>query len=139
MGHKYCSGTPKEWLKGKKIVWSKFAAEHDVPGRNGGQVVKELAFHIGIDVYALDGRQPDMRVRVHKRKPSGGEVSAVPSNPTVKKVKEAWANMITTGMYTLGEPCAPYSLTHYDVQSGKLEKTNVTIFDRKVPLNGISL
>ena len=60
MGHKYCSGRPKEWLKGKKIVCSKFAAEHDVPGRNGSQVVKELAFHIGIDVYALDGRQPDM-------------------------------------------------------------------------------
>ena len=75
-----------------------------------------------------------MQVRVHKRKPSGGEVSAVPSNLTVKKVKEA--NMITTGMYRLGEPCAPYSLTHYDVQCGKLEKTNVTIFDRKIPLNG---
>ena len=78
-----------------------------------------------------------MRVRVHKRKPSGGEVSAVPSNPTVKKVKEAWANMITTGRYTLGEPCAPYSLTHYDVQSGKLEKTNVTVYGRKIPLSDI--
>ena len=39
----------------KNIVWSKFAAEHNVPGRKGGQVVKELPFHNGIDVYALDG------------------------------------------------------------------------------------
>lgn len=29
------------WPEGKKIVWSKFAAEHNVPGRNGGQVVKQ--------------------------------------------------------------------------------------------------
>ena len=33
----------REWPEGKKIVWSKFAAEHNFPGRNGGQVVKELA------------------------------------------------------------------------------------------------
>ena len=29
--------------------------QQNVPGRNGGQVVKELAFHNGIDVYVLDG------------------------------------------------------------------------------------
>ena len=43
------------WPEGKKIVWSKFAAEQNVAGRNGGQVVKELALHNGIDVNALDG------------------------------------------------------------------------------------
>ena len=75
-------------------------------------------------------------MRVHKRKLPGGEIS-VPSTPTIKKVKEAWANMITTGRYTLGEPCAPYSLTRYRVQSGKLEKTNVTIYGRKISLNDI--
>ena len=40
--------------KGQKLVWSKFAKDHQVPGLNRGQAVKEFAIQNGIDVTSLD-------------------------------------------------------------------------------------
>lgn len=59
----------------------------------------------------------------------------MPSNPTLSKVKEAWAEMVSSGTYTLGEPCAPHQLR---VQNGgRLEKTVITTYGRIIPLRYI--
>ena len=52
-----------EWPIGTTINWSHFAKEHGIPERNGGQVAKEFAKENGIDVYALDQRSANTRVR----------------------------------------------------------------------------
>ena len=100
----------KQYPKDKPINWSQFAKEHDVPGSNGGQVVKQYAQQNGIDTIALDNRSPDRRLRSqHKRMP-GGEVS-IPCNPTPKSIKKSWSDMIESGELSLGEPCTPYTLS----------------------------
>ena len=42
------------------INWQNFAQEHGVPGRNRGQVVKELAKQSGIDISRLEGSTPNI-------------------------------------------------------------------------------
>ena len=36
------------WPEGLKINWSRFAREHQINAKNGGQIVKEFAVEIGI-------------------------------------------------------------------------------------------
>ena len=41
---------------------------------------------------------------------------------------------IESGQLTLGEPCAPYTLTRCTVVDGKVQQTKVEIYGRKIPL-----
>ena len=56
-----------------KINWSKFAREHGISNKNGGQIVKELAANDGIEVLKLECKEnsPTRRVRACKRKLPG--------------------------------------------------------------------
>ena len=123
----------KQYPKDKPINWSQFAKEHDVPGSNGGQVVKQYAQQNGIDTIALDNRSPDRRLRSqHKRMP-GGEVS-IPCNPTPKSIKKSWSDMIESGELSLGEPCTPYTLTKYITREGIVSTAEVPVYSRKFSL-----
>lgn len=42
--------------------------------------------------------------------------------------------MIESGRFTLGEQCAPYTLTRYIPQNGSLTAQERTVMARKVPL-----
>ena len=68
------------------INWQKCAREHNVPGRNCGQVVKQFAQQSGIDTFQLDNRAPATRSRSEKKKMPGGEISAS-ANPPPSAVK----------------------------------------------------
>lgn len=76
----------QNWPHNTRINWSEVARRHEIPGRNGGQVAKEFATMNGIDVFALDGRPDNIRVRAQKRKMPGQEIS-IPTLPTVDRVK----------------------------------------------------
>ena len=79
----------QEYPPAPPINWTKFAKEHNVQGRNCGEVVKEFATESGIDTHRLDGRTLLIRQRASKRKLPGGEIS-VPTNPPVSTIKLQW-------------------------------------------------
>ena len=115
------------------INWQKFAREHNIPGSNGGQVVKDFARESNIDTVRLDGREPNTRQRMRKRRLHGGEISA-PTCPTVRAVKESLRKMFENGELSLGVPCAPFTLTYYSIANGQLEKSHIVVTGRKFPL-----
>ena len=115
------------------ISWQKFARDHNIPGSNGGQVVKEFARESNIDTIRLDGRQPNVRQRMRKRRLHGGEISA-PAYPTVATVKDSWKRMFENGELSLGVPCAPFTLTQYSIANGQLEKSHIVVTGRKFSL-----
>ena len=116
------------------INWQKFAEEHQIPGQNRGQVVKQFAKHSGIDTEKLDGRKPNQRLRRRKRRLLGGEISA-PQNPPPKVLQQQWKALVDDGELSLGIPCAPLTLTHFITKNGHLEKNEVVVMGRKFPLS----
>ena len=70
-----------------KINWSKFAREHGVSNRNGGQIIKEYAVRSSINVDSLEQKQSvnTRRVRSCKRKLPG---------INIQKQKEAYLLII---------------------------------------------
>ena len=128
----------REWPQDQRMNWSKFAREHGIPGKNGGQVIKEYAENHGIDVVKIDGRTPTRRVRASRKRLPGNEIST-PANPTPASIKQEWAKMIQSGKLTIGETCAPYKLTRFIVKNGVVESMEVTVFGRKIPLAELRL
>lgn len=123
----------RNWPECDKINWSLVAREHGIHSKNGGQIVKEFAREIGINTTKLDGRRDGVRMRAKKLKMPGGEIS-VPCHKSEQSVKDDWSKMITSGQLTLGEPCAPYTLTRCRIVQGCLQETQVEVFGRKIPL-----
>ena len=115
------------------INWQNFAREHNIPGSNCGQIVKEFACESGIDTVRLDGRIMSTRERMRKRRLHGGEISA-PVYPTVGAVKDNWRQKFENGELSIGVPCAPFNLTQYSISNGQLEKTDIVVTGRKFPL-----
>ncbi len=119
-----------------RINWSKFAREHNVPGKNNGQVVKEFAELNGVYTLQLDSRQPGTRMRARKLKMPGKDIS-VSSHLTPAKLKEDWVRMIQTGELTLGEQCQPCTIQKYTTSNGSVSKSENTVYGRKIPLTDI--
>ena len=74
---------------------------------------------------------------MQKRKLHGGEISA-PTFPTVKAVKDKWREMVETKELSLGVPCAPFTLNHYVITNGQLERKKVVVTGHKFPLRELS-
>ena len=104
------------------INWQKFAREHNVPGQNAGQVVKQFAHKSGLDTTKLDGRPTDApRTRSQKRRLIGGEISA-PSTPSAGDIKNEWRKMIESKELCLGVSCIPYTIQKFATNNGQLER-----------------
>ena len=116
------------------INWQKFAREHNIPGSNCGQVVKQFARESNINTIRLDGQAPSTRQRMRKRKLHGGEISA-PAFPTAGAIKDSWRKMVENEELSLGVPCAPFTLTQYSITNGQLEKSHIVVMGRKFPLD----
>ena len=123
----------REWPIGTAINWSHFAKEHGIPGKNGGQVAKEFAKENGIDVFALDQRSANTRVRARKLRMPGGSVS-IPAHSTIQEIQEDIGQMLEHGTLTLGEPCHPHKLVRYTTSGGVLIQREVMAYGRKIPL-----
>ena len=124
----------RQWPQDVQINWSSFARSHGVPGKNGGQVVKDFAQDHGIDTLTLDKRSITPRPRRRKCKLPGGEISS-PSLPTVKFIQKERDEMIHNGTLSIGELCAPFNVTRYRAAPGGTVETQViTVYGRKVPL-----
>ena len=124
------------WNSEKKINWSELARKYGVPGRNGGQIIKEYAKCYGVDTYNLDGLQENRVRRAKLLKMPGNEIS-VPVSSTVEQVKQKWTSDIANGTYSIGETCAPKTLTVMRATGGKVIEKNEVIHSRKVPLTEI--
>jgi len=125
----------QNWPQNEVINWTKFATQHAIPGRNRGQIVKEFAMANEINVETLDHRPLNQRVRARKLKLPGASVS-FPCHRSVEGVKEDWAKMVDDGTLTLGEPCAPQTLTKRSIVNGELT-TQETVYSRKIPFTSI--
>ena len=127
--------TLQNFPKNEKINWSSMARSFNIPQRNGGQVLKEVAQKHGIDTSKLDMKsQTPPRLRRSKTKLRGGEIS-MPCLPTKEAVAQEKKNLIASGDLSIGEPCSPYTLTNSVVNSdGNIEMKAVEICGRKIPL-----
>jgi len=123
----------KNWPEGEKIVWSKFAREHNIPGGNGGQVAMEFAKENGSDVEVLGKSNSRQRNRSCKLKLPGANIS-VPTHRTVAQIKEDWQAVLEKGELTLGEQCHACTLYTYSTKGGKLQTKETTVYGRKIPL-----
>ena len=123
----------RNWPSEQKVNWTELGREFNIPGKNKGHVVKEFSKEHGIDVFQLDNRSPNTRLRARKLWMPGGNVS-VPTHRTVEGIKEDWDNTIKEGELTLGEPCYPHTLIRYTAKGGELQRTETEVYGRKIPL-----
>ena len=93
-----------------KINWSATARKYNISGKNAGQILKEMAKKHKINTTTLDQRDNTPRIRRRKRRLPGGEISMA-RLPTVHAVKEEKNQLILSGQLSIGEPCAPYSIS----------------------------
>ena len=118
----------------QRVNWSGVARKYNIPGKNAGQVLKETAKKHGINTAALDQRDTTPRRRSRKCRLTGGEIS-IPCLPTITQVKEDQKQLILSGQLSVGEACAPFSLTKCTVTNeGNVELEKVQIYGRKIPL-----
>jgi hypothetical protein len=110
-------GTIANLPAGTVINWSQLAREHDVPGKNAGQVVKEFVEREQIDMSHITTPKRKPTFRPRRRKLPGTQVP-IPSNPSISAVENEICFMITSGRFTLGDECSPYTLTKYKVVDG---------------------
>ena len=122
-----------EWPVDNVLNWSVIARQCNLPGTNAGQKVKELATECGIDLSQYKQMKSSV-VRSSKCKLPGNEIS-VPSMPTEASLKKDIQNLIDTGEFNLGEPCAPYILTKSSVnEEGQIVTDTTEVYGRKISL-----
>ena len=123
------------WPPETPINWSAVAREHNIPGANGGQVAREFAETHGIDISQIQLATPNRKttVRPTKKKLPGTDI-AIPSNPPLSSIEKELKSMVASGCFTLGEKCAPYSITQFRIVNDQLSPQHVTVHARKVPL-----
>ncbi len=126
----------QEWPEGTHMNWSEVARRHGVPGGNAGQIVKEIAIENGIDVSQFSTIPTHKRQRACKHKLPGKEIS-IPANPTPAAIRADIKSMLASGTLSLGEPCAPFSLSHMKVVDGQVVKTTTVVHGRRMPLASI--
>lgn len=130
--------TLRNWPPGTPINWSAVAREHNVPGGNAGQVVKEFAAEKGINTSDIPSSTPRRQIitRSSKKRLPGCNVS-IPANPPVAAIDKEIQSWVTSGRFTLGEECSPYKLIKYVPKNGSMSQEEVLIKARKVPLREI--
>lgn len=128
--------TIQNWPVGTNINWSAVAKEHSIPGKNAGQVAKEFCERQEMDTSHIATPKRKHTMRPRKRKLPGCEVS-IPSNPPISVVEAEIQSMISSGRFTLGEECAPYTITRYKLVNGVMTPYNIQVQGRKVPLTEI--
>ena len=122
-----------EWPVDNVLNWSVIARQCNLPGTNAGQKVKELATECGIDLSQYKQMKSSV-VRSSKCKLPVNEIS-VPSMPIEASLKKDIQNLIDTGEFNLGEPCAPYILTKSSVnEEGQIVTDTTEVYGRKISL-----
>jgi hypothetical protein len=125
--------TLQNWPRDITINWSTVAKEHGITGGNAGQVVKEFAESQDIHL-STPQRKPTKRPC--KIKLPGTGIS-IPANPPVRSIEFEIQDMVSSGRFSLGEECAPYKVTKYVYENGKLTPRDTFVHARKVPLKHI--
>jgi hypothetical protein len=128
--------TIENWPTDMTINWSQVGREHGIPGKNAGQVVKEFTAKQGIDTSHIVTPKRKATMRPRRRKLQGCEVS-IPSNPSIGVIETEIRSMIASGRFTLGDECAPYTVTKYSLVNGVMTPHDLQIQGRKVPLREI--
>ena len=58
---------------------------------------------------------------------------SVPTHQTAEAIKKDWDEMIINGKLLLGDPCYPQTLINYTLREGKLQRSETTVYGRKIP------
>ena len=112
------------------INWQKkFAREHDIPGANCGQVLKQFAESSNIDTFSLDGRIPGTRQCIRESYTMG---KFQPKHPpySSKYLEEEGGRRAV--------PWNSLCSIHPSITNTKLEKGEITVTGRKLPLKDLS-
>lgn len=126
----------RNWPVGQ-INWSKFGREHNVSGKNAGQVVKEFCEMSGIDVHSLEGTAtPRRRTRAKKKRLPGGEISA-PTLPPLSAITKEIQELSEGGRFLLCEPCVPYTLKRCSTKNGVVQMYEIQVQGRKISLTDV--
>ena len=128
--------TIENWPAGTTINWSQVGKEHGIPGKNAGQIVKEFTAKQGIDTSHIATPKRKTTLRPKKRKLIGCEVS-IPSIPSIGAIQVEINSMVSSGRFTLGDECAPYTITKYSMVNGIMTPHDLQIQGRKVALSEI--
>ena len=130
--------TLRSWSPTTPINWSAVGRDHGIEGGNAGQTVKEFAAEKGINIDHIQNSTPRRRAitRSSKKRLPGCDVS-IPANPPVSTIDREIQSMLSSGRFTLGEECAPYTLIKYVPKNGKISKEEIVIKARKIPLHEI--
>ena len=103
------------------VNWSALAMEHNVPGRNAGQAVKEYLRGKGMDVLKMERREAP-RERKRSRKLRFGCGVSFPAGKPTKKIKEDIQKAVEERRYNLGEDCTGTILCKYTLPNGDVEQ-----------------
>ena len=123
----------ESWPEDKVVNWSALAREHNVPGRNAGQAVKEYLRGKGVDVLKMEGREaPRERKRSRKLRFRCGV--SFPVGKSTKKIKEDIQKAVEEGRYNLGEDCTGTILCKYTLSNGDVEQRQLEVHGRKISL-----
>lgn len=125
--------TLQNWPTNTTVNWSAVGKEHGISGGNAGQIVKEFAKSRNIQLLTPK-RKPTKRPS--KIKLPGTNIS-IPANPPVRSIEAEIQDMISSGRFSLGEECAPYKVTKYTFENGKLSPHDTLVQARKVSLREI--
>ena len=101
----------QKWPENQHMNWTEIARRHNVPGRNGGQIVKTIVQDNGVDISRFSANSLKKCIRASKCRFPGKEI-AIPANPTPAALQEDIGAMIDSGKLSLGEPCVPYTVAH---------------------------
>ena len=123
----------EQWPAGTEINWSAFAREHNVPGKNGGQAVKDYLREQGVDVLRLENRTAP-RVRQRRKKKSFGCNIKFPMHKTSGGIKEDLAKAIEDGRFHPGEEVCSKVLCSFTLSNGEVERKEVEVHGRRVPM-----
>ena len=116
----------ENWEPGKKFVAAEVAREFGVSLTDASNKIKLLAMELGVDIPELTiGSKP----KSTKKKFQGTRIT-MPVPPSSKKLKKQESELLESGAISVGEPCAPVTLSRY--RKGVEVETIVT--GRKFPL-----
>lgn len=114
------------------INWSEIGRKCNIPGKNKGQIAKEIALMSGFNID--DKEKPRKKSTCKSKAKFAGKEVSLPTVPTVNEIKNEIHGMLQNIVLLLGEKCCPYTLVKHRIVNGEIEATETIIHGRKVCL-----
>ena len=125
----------KNFQPGCSINWTKLARKYDVPGANGGQIIKDFLREEGFNVDHVS--PPRAQHARRKMKVLAANVK-VPQQPSAPALKMEMINKIEDKQILTGEPCHETMVERFAVsENGSIQKEEVKVEGRIIPMTDL--